>query len=555
MAAVIAAELCRPAKQVCAEGPQDLATSAQEVVILTIAFTLGWFIFRPMMDMITPHAGPVRNVRNTDKDTPVVGRNSTPRSQAESCEPSPTASTAASQAESPTINSMVKEMQPAAVPRGGPGDWRRSQERDCQVEPLCPRDEVQLARAHAQNGRPDLAVDLWMEAAAAASQNPLSDEQGNVPQPELYTAALEACAECNDFDSAYRLASSADWPTSPSSVPGQAAHLALARWLARRQDLANANNCVETVRRSGGHVDVRTLRTLCVASARAGEMDTAAAYFSDISKVKGLDPGFNAFSAMVRGLSANGEAKQAMTYLQQMVRHGQRPDAMLFDTILESCANQNLLSLAQEVLQTMEDLNVHPSNATLAAQLRLYASRGELLKAWAAFEDLPKKHAFEPNAYVYGVLISACLAHGRADWALQAYGRMTEAGCFPNAQTYESLVRVSLKFGELEKAVSLVDEAMCLQRPPQDEGSSQQAPLAQTIIEAKVIEELLTLLGRRHEAKRLGLPLLQRLEVANFEVSESLVESLVRAAKAEETQMSSERQQRRAKLDQWRRFH
>lgn len=546
MAAVIAAELCRPAKQVCAEGPQDLATSAQEVVILTLAFSVGWFIFRPMMSMIKSRAGPVRNARNKDK--PVVGRNSTPRSQAESCEPSPTASTAASQAESPTINFMVKEMQPAAVPRGGHGDGRRSQERDCQGE------KVQLAREHAQNGRPDLAVDMWMEAAAAASQNPHADDQGNVPQPELYTAALEACAECNDFDSAYRLASSADWPTSGSSVPGQSAHLALARWLARRQDLSNANNCVETVRRSGGHVDVRTLRTLCVACARAGELDTAAAYFSDISKVKGLDPGFNAFSAMVRGLSANGEAKQAMTYLQQMVRHGLRPDAMLFDTILESCASQNLLNLAQEVLQTMEDLNVHPSNATLAAQLRLYASRGELLKAWAAFEDVPKKHAFEPNAYVYGVLISACLAHGRADWALQAYERMTEAGCFPNAQTYESLVRVSLKFGDSEKAVSLVDQAMCLQRPPRDEGSSQQAPLAQTIIEAKVIEELLTLLGRKHEAKRLGLPLLQRLEAANFEVPESLVEALVRAAKAEETQQGSERQQRRAKLDKWRRF-
>eukprot|EP00930_Biecheleria_cincta_P001213 TRINITY_DN102370_c0_g1_i1.p1 TRINITY_DN102370_c0_g1~~TRINITY_DN102370_c0_g1_i1.p1 ORF type:complete len:549 (+),score=113.73 TRINITY_DN102370_c0_g1_i1:253-1899(+) len=548
MAAVIAAELCRPAKQVCAEGPQDLATSAQEVVILTLAFSVGWYIFRPLMHMIKSHAGLV-NVRNNNQDKPVSRRNPTPRSQAESCEPSPMSSTAANQAESPTINSMVKEMQPAVVPPGEHGDGQRFQERDCQG------DDVQLARTHAQNGRPDLAVDLWMEVAAAASQNPCAAEQGSMPQPELYAAALEACAECNDFDSAYRLASSADWSSSTSSVPGQAAHLALARWLARRQDLANANNCVETVRRCGGHVDVRTLRTLCVACARAGELATAAAYFSEISKVKGLDPGFNAFSAMVRGLSVNGEPKQAMTYLQQMVRHGLRPDAMVFDTILESCANQNLLNLAQEVLQTMEDLNVHPSNATLAAQLRLYASRGDLLKAWAAFEDLPKKHDFEPNAYVYGVLISACLAHGRADWALQAYARMTAAGCFPNAQTYESLVRVSLKFGEFEKAVSLVDEAMCLQKPPRDAGTSQQAPLAQTMIDAKVVEELLTLLGRRHEAKRLGLPLLHRLEAANFEVSESLVEALVRAAKAEETQQSSERQQRRARFDQWRRFH
>lgn len=525
MAAVIAAELCQPVKQACAQGRPDLAAYAQEMVLLTLAFSLGWYILRPFMRMIRSHAVPANAL------LPGLGE--------QGCKQS-------------FVSSGANEVHQTQI-TGTMCDVYAHGKSEL---PHCQSAEVQLARGHVQSGRPDLAVELWMQAAAAASWTAGADRQGGLPQPELYIAALEACANCEDFVSAHRLASSADWPVLASSVSGQAALLPLARWLARRQELAGANKCLDTVRRSGGKVDIRTLRALCVASARGGELDVAASYFSEISSAQGAVPGLRLFSAMVRGFSIYGDAKQAVVYVRRMVAHGLRPDAMLFDTLLEACANQNLFSLAQEILQAMEDLCVHASSATLASQIKLYATRGEVLKAYAAFEDVPKKHLFHPNAYVYGLLISTCIAHDRADLAQDAYVRMMDAGCSPSARTYESLVRVYLRLGEYAEAVSLVDEALCLQRPQQDDAAAQQgSSRVPAIIEAKVIEEVLTLLGRRQLAKSLALPLLQRLEAASFEVPESLVEAMFRAANAQEKpSLASERAQRRARLDMWRKF-
>lgn len=523
-AAAIAAELCQPVKQACAVRP-DLAAYAQEVVLLTLAFSLGWYILRPVMRMIRSRALPAKKL------LPGLG--------GQCCRQSFVAS----------ASSEVHQTQITRTMCDAHGHSKSE---------LLPRQsvEVQLAHGHVQNGRPDLAVELWMQAAAAASWTPGADQQGGLPRPELYTAALEACAKCKDFVSAHRLASSADWPVLAGSVSGQSALLPLARWLARRQELASANKCLNTVRRSGGKVDIRTLRALCVASARGGELEVAAHYFSEISIAQGAVPGLRLFSAMVRGFSTYGDAKQAAVYLRRMVAHGLRPDAMLFDSLLEACANQNLFSLAQEILQAMEDLCVKASNATLCATIKLYATRGEVLKAYAAFKDVPNKHMFHPNAHAYGLLISTCLAHERADLAQDAYVEMIDAGYFPSARTYESLVRASLKLGEYAKAVSLVDEALCLQRSQQEDAAAQQgSSRVPAIVESKVVEKLLILLSRRHLAKSLALPLLHRLQAASFEVPESLVEAVFRAATAQEKPtLASERAQRRARLDQWRRF-
>eukprot|EP00930_Biecheleria_cincta_P083177 TRINITY_DN72800_c0_g1_i1.p1 TRINITY_DN72800_c0_g1~~TRINITY_DN72800_c0_g1_i1.p1 ORF type:complete len:526 (-),score=96.36 TRINITY_DN72800_c0_g1_i1:247-1824(-) len=524
MAAMIAAELCQPVKQACAQGRPDLAAYAQEVVLLTLAFSLGWYILRPFMRMIRSHA--------------VHTKVSLSGLKAQGFKQSFVAS-ASSEGQQAQLTGTMCDV--SAQSKSQPVHRQSA--------------EVQLARGHVQSGRPDLVVELWMQAAAAACWTPGADEQGSLPPPELYTAALAACAKCEDFASAHRLVSSADWPVLAGSVSGQVALLPLARWLARRQELAGAKKCLDTVRRSGGNVDIRTLRALCVASARGGELEVAAEYFSEISNSQGAVPGLRLFSAMVRGFSTNGDAKQAAAYLRRMMAHGLRPDAMLFDTLLEACANQNMFSLAQEILQSMEDLCVNASNATLASQIKLYTTRGEVLKAYQAFEDVPKKHMFQPNAYVYGLLISASIAHDRADLAQDAFVRMIDAGCVPCARTYESLVRVSLKLGEYAKAVSLVDEAMCLQGLQREEAALQQGSRVPAMLDPKVVEEVLTLLGRRHLAKSLGLPLLQRLEAANFEVSQGLVEAMCRAADAEEkTSLASERAERRGRLDRWRKF-
>mmetsp|Transcript_69239 Transcript_69239/g.122490 ORF Transcript_69239/g.122490 Transcript_69239/m.122490 type:complete len:519 (-) Transcript_69239:65-1621(-) len=496
-------QLPQPEVAGCVEGSlEQLFGGLQEVVILTSAFVMGWFLFRPLMSL------------TLSKATPAATKVSNAYESKTGC------CSVCLEEECPTDTHAVKDVTSTTQA----DDFFRGEEHH-----LDPRSEAPLE-------------DLQRDTDSANERCLLDGEQAQ---------GNEACDDFNNFESAFQLARS-KVQRPGQTVPGQAAHLALARWLARRQDLASANNCVESVLRSGGSVDLQTLRTLIIANARSGNMEKAGSYLQAILQDDSQDPGFEVFSAMVCGLCLTGQAEEAMHHLKMMLERGLRPDATLFDMLLESCAGRNMLGLAEEVLSIMQELHVQLSNSTLAAQIRLYSSRGELSRAFAVFEEMPKKSGFEPNAYVHGVLISACFIHGRADLALKTYDSMIAAGCSPNAKTYECLLRSCLRIGDLLRAVVLVDEALCLNRPPAGEQSEFHPN--RTFIEPKAVEELLVLIGRRRQAGSLGLPLLQRLEAANYEISETLAEATVRAAEKEALAAAAVRPMRCAAFDEWRSF-
>jgi len=472
------------------EGSFDFLGGLQEVVILTSAFVMGWFLFRPLMFLIMSQA-------------------------------------------TPTAQKMA--------PKSSSGCSECGTEEQFSTDEPAVKDVAAPAQAE-NNDQEELHLETRSEA-------PLEDrrELHGLPRSSSLDGEENQSVQATEFElieSALQLA------RSDQTVPGQNAHLALARWLARRQDLASASNCVESVRRSGGSVDIQTLRTLIIANARSGNMEKAGASLQEILET-GQEPGFEAFSAMVCGLCLTGQAEEAVQYMKMMLERGLRPDAMLFDMLLESCASRNMLGLAEEVLSIMQDLDMHFSNSTLAANIRLYSSRGELSRAFTVFEEIPKKFGFEPNAYVHGVLISACFIHGRADLALKTYDCMLAAGCSPNAKTYECLLRSCLRIGDLQRAVDLVDEAMCLKMPA---GDQSELHIHRTFIEPKAVEELIVLLGRRRQAANLAVPLLERLEAANYEVSETLVLATARAAANETATATAIRPMRQAAFNKWRSF-
>lgn len=407
--------------------------------------------------------------------------------------------------------------------------------------PRRPEHVAALARAYGRESRADLAVDLWChEQRAAASGSPA--ELDVHASEELYTAALEACVSAGDLDAASRLARDAAW-RSPQSHAGQQALLALARWLARRQDLVPARSCVAAVRAVGGRMDLPTLRALVAAAARSADMTRAQAAFEEIT-AEGLEPDLRTYSAMIRGYCAVGSVEQAMPYLACMRSRGVFPDITIFDAILDACACRSLLSLADEVIAEMEAAAVHASNMTLAILVRLYGSRGELARAFALFEELPRRYQLEVNAHAHGALVAACLAVGRRDLALQAFARMANAGCRPSARTFEGLIASCASNGELDEAVRLVDDALGLSPHTLTGGAgaaaaavatpmSGAAPsLQRALLEPKVVEDLLRLIGRRGQAHRLGAPLVRRLQSSRFAVSEDLAEAILRSAQS-----------------------
>lgn len=373
--------------------------------------------------------------------------------------------------------------------------------------------------------RADLAADVWERQWEEIVLEPGDFSESAM---ELYGAALEACARCGDFDTALRVASDSDWRVPPCRF-SQAALLALARWLARRQDIDRALECYEAVRRArSGAADLATHRVLVVAIVRSGNMAQADTLFQELV-ASGIPPDGTTYSAMVCGYCTAGNVDKAMDYFNAMRRRDIVPTAPLFDAILDGCAWTNMPSLMEQVLAEMEATGVRPSTSTLSILLRQYGSSRDTARALAVFDDLPKRHGFELDAQAYGTLISVCLRNGCFDLAIGAYEGMSPAGLTPSARTYEALIMACMRRGHLDQAVKLVDDALSLNAVQVDETAAPRAHL-----EAKVVEEVLRLIGRRHEAQRLGAPLVARLRVAGIEVSESLAEAVDRAAQAEQ---------------------
>lgn len=403
----------------------------------------------------------------------------------------------------------------------------------------------QLAKAYGQKGRPDLAADLWLHAAKEASC------ATTLPEPELYSTALEVCVDSFDFHSASRLARGACWQ-APSSARGQAAFQCLARWLARRQDVLHATRCIEAVLHRGGHVGFATMQSLLIAYARSGQVEAAIKQLENISAA-GFQPDTETFSAIIRSLCNAGEAGRAMSYLRKMLQSSLKPDIHLLNVVLEGGATNNSLPLVEDVMLTMKALSISPSNCTLAILVTFFSSRGDLELAISLFEDIPKKNKLEPDAQAFSALISACCRHGRTELAWESYKHMKAVGIKPGVLAVETLIQSCMRIGALNQAVDLVDEAIC-------QKASESSP--RICIAKTLIEELLVLLGRRRKALHLGLPLVQRLLAAHLEVRENVAEAMLQAA-IQEQALQTETHTRdrsyqghsrsRSELQEWRR--
>jgi pentatricopeptide repeat protein len=396
---------------------------------------------------------------------------------------------------------------------------------------------VELVQIFGSEHRADLAVDFWLEADDDFDEDELTAET------DLYGAVLEVCVRCSDFDSATRTAESTAWRV-PDCAPGRHAMLALVRWLARRQNFRQAWECYQAVRRAGGDPDLATHRAVLLASVRGNDMVQASAIFQDILS-SGLQADGSCLSAMICGHCATGALDKAMTHFGMMKKLHITPTASLFDAIINGCMWGNAPVILEQVLVDMEADGVHPSNSTVAALVRHYGRGGDVDRALAVFQDMPDRYGLQLDSRAYGALISVCLANDRADLALDAAKKMSSAGFVPSARTYESLISSCLKSGDLDHAVRLFDEALCL--------STESSSVRPARLEPRLLDDLLRLIGRRRQAVRLGAPFVERLVEAGVEVPE-IAASILRSAESGCEVQYRPLRERQTERENWRNF-
>ncbi|KAL8524185.1 hypothetical protein ACS0TY_013960 [Phlomoides rotata] len=129
------------------------------------------------------------------------------------------------------------------------------------------------------------------------------------------------------------------------------------------------------------------------------------------------------WNAMLGAYAMHGEAKEAIEIFLWMQRSGQKPDFISFTSLLSACSQSGLTEEGQSYFESMSrDYGVEPRVEHYACIVSLLGRAGKLEEAYSIIKEMP----FEPDACVWGALLSSCRLHHNMSLGELAAGKLFE---------------------------------------------------------------------------------------------------------------------------------
>jgi pentatricopeptide repeat protein len=170
---------------------------------------------------------------------------------------------------------------------------------------------------------------------------------------------------------------------------------------------------------------------------------------------------------MLKGHCQNGDIQTGFLILEQMKKDARlKPDEIMYNSLLDGCAQNNLVDEGLRLLEEMQEEGVQPSNFTLSILVKLMNRARKLDQAFTIVESITKKYHFRANVHVYTNLVQACISNQQLPRGVSLLEQMVKERIVPDTRTYAILVRASISKNLLEQAVGLLRGAMGLQGAP-----------------------------------------------------------------------------------------
>ncbi|ESR43415.1 hypothetical protein CICLE_v10011274mg [Citrus x clementina] len=160
------------------------------------------------------------------------------------------------------------------------------------------------------------------------------------------------------------------------------------------------------------------------------------------------EKGLITWNAMISGYAQNGLATDVLELYREMKSLGVCPDAVTFVGVLSSCAHLGAHSVGLEVEQQIQ-ANGFGSNPFLNnALINMYARCGNLKKARAIFDGMPRKTVVSWTAIIGGYGI-----HGHGEVAVQLFDEMLKSGIRPDGTAFVSVLSACSHAGLTDKGL------------------------------------------------------------------------------------------------------
>ncbi|XVE56207.1 hypothetical protein DITRI_Ditri03aG0219200 [Diplodiscus trichospermus] len=114
------------------------------------------------------------------------------------------------------------------------------------------------------------------------------------------------------------------------------------------------------------------------------------------------------WNAIMGGYAMHGKAKEAIDIFHLMQRRGHEPDYISFSCVLSACSQGGLTEQGWQIFNNMyRDYGIEAKMEHYSCMVNLLGRSGKLEEAYAMIKQMP----FEPNACVWGALLSSCRLH------------------------------------------------------------------------------------------------------------------------------------------------
>ncbi|PWZ23502.1 Pentatricopeptide repeat-containing protein [Zea mays] len=145
---------------------------------------------------------------------------------------------------------------------------------------------------------------------------------------------------------------------------------------------------------------------------KCGRVDEATAVFHRMG-----ERDVHTWTAMIAGLAFNGMGKNALESFCQMKRDGFQPTSVTYIAVLTACSHSSLLDEGRLHFNEMRSLHkLHPQVEHYGCMIDLLARSGLLDEAMHLVQTMP----MQPNAVIWGSILSACRVHKNIDLARHA---------------------------------------------------------------------------------------------------------------------------------------
>ncbi|KAJ7944614.1 Pentatricopeptide repeat-containing protein [Quillaja saponaria] len=251
---------------------------------------------------------------------------------------------------------------------------------------------------------------------------------GLMPDEVTYSAILDVYARLGKVEevlSLYERGRASGWKPDPITFS------VLGKMFGEAGDYDGIRYVLQEMKSLGVQPNLVVYNTLLEAMGKAGKPGFARSLFEEMIE-SGITPNEKTLTAVVKIYGKSRWARDALELWERMRQNGWPMDFILYNTLLNMCADLGLVEEAERLFEHMKQSeHCRPDSWSYTAMLNIYGSGGNVEKAMAIFEEMPKL-GIELNVMGCTCLIQCLGKTKKFDDLVRVFGISVQRGVKPD---------------------------------------------------------------------------------------------------------------------------